>query len=201
MSRDDQFSEIFQDMGEDRKVSAKLLITLFNAELTKDNPIAYLVNGDTIVYTDQGKTPIYASVDNSWGNPNPYDSIRMKVTHSIPLRYLANGARYAYTTIEIKEVAGEGWNIKPIHYQSEVQDLIEISMLAHQVRASLENESARISLTSLGFLEPEDYVYTDELDLDRAIDPKNVLCRFTGKTPTEFFGLQRTTVNYSVRDD
>lgn len=201
MSIDKKFKEVFENTDVDGKVSISILTPLFNKELTKDNPVAYLVNNNTIIYPSEDKTPLKVAVPpDFYYNSNAITRMVMGVRYSIDLRKPHSGCDKLTKVVEIQEVAGEGLNVKPIKHQSEVEAMINTSLDSRNMKTIVENESVRQSLVSQALIEREDYGYTDTTSLDDTLDYKGVFRRYTGKRPTEFFDLRTTYINYEVQE-
>lgn len=201
MSIDKKFKEVFENTDVDGKVSISVLTPLFNKELTKDNPVAYLVNNNTIIYPSEDKTPLKVAVPpDIYYNSNAIIRMVMGVRYSIDLRKPHSGCDKFTKVVEIQEVVGEGLNVKPIKHQSEVEAMINTSLDARNMKTILENESVRQSLVSQELIERADYVYTATTSLDDTLDYKGVFRRYTGKRPTEFFDLRTTHINYEVQE-
>ena len=201
MSIDKKFKKVFENTDVDGKVSISVLTPLFNKELTKDNPVAYLVNNNTIIYPSEDKTPLKVAVPpDIYYNSNAIIRMVMGVRYSIDLRKPHSGCDKFTKVVEIQEVAGEGLNVKPIKYQSEVEAMINTSLDARNMKTILENESVIHNLVHCALIEREDYVHTDTTSLDDTLDYKGVFRRYTGKRPTEFFDLRTTYINYEVQE-
>lgn len=202
MSIDKKFKKVFENTDVDGKVSISVLTPLFNKELTKDNPVAYLVNNNTIIYPSEDKTPLKVAVPpDIYYNSNAIIRMVMGVRYYIDLRKPHSGCDKFTKVVEIQEVAGKGLNVKPIKHQSEVEAMINTSLDARNMKTILENESVIHNLVHCALIEREDYVYTDTTSLDDTLDYKGVFRRYTGKRPTEFFDLRTTHINYEVQED
>lgn len=194
----DNFKEVFQDMGEDGKVSAKMLLALYNRELTKDSPVAYLVNNKYVVYPSQVKTPLFIRISNDrMGTPESDGFMKIAFNRLVNLSDLTDINR-SITSLTVQEVEKEGWNIKPILTQEDVNTLIEVSLRAQQIKSMLLDESIQLALSNARIVpKTKDALFWSEVNkLDEDLDRKRVFYHYVGVQPKEYFKLEHPTVSY-----